>query len=98
MTSAVAARPLDRLSLLRREVARHGWWLAVAAGGLGALAFVIVSPAVGDVWAALARRSAALHGVGLTYWFAWFGGGATPGNYSVITPWLSTLIGATTLG
>jgi hypothetical protein len=100
MSSVAAApvRPLERVALMWRQLAQRGGWFAVGVGSLGALAFVIVSPAVGDVWAALARRSAALHGVGLTYWFSWFGGGATPGNYSVITPFLSALIGATTLG
>ncbi len=68
--------------------------LAVA----GALAFLIVHPAVGDLWAARARQSAASHGVGLTYWFSWFGGGSTPGNYSVLTPYLSVLFGAPLLG
>ena len=32
------------------------------------------------------------HGVGLGYWFSWFGG-STPGNYSVITPYLSAKLG-----
>lgn len=64
----------------------------------GALAFLLVHPPVGDLWAARARQSAAAHGVGLTYWFSWFGGGTTPGNYSVLTPYLSTLVGAALLG
>ena len=64
----------------------------------GAIAFLIVHPAVGDLWAARARESAASHGVGLTYWFSWFGGGSTPGNYSVLTPYLSVLFGAALLG
>jgi hypothetical protein len=68
----------------------------VAAGG--ALAFLIVQPPVGDLWAARARQSAAAHGVGLTYWFSWFGGGSTPGHYSVVTPYLSALVGAATIG
>ena len=45
-----------------------------------------------DLWAARARASAVGHGVGLTYWFSWFGG-STPGNYSVITPFLSAKLG-----
>ncbi len=58
-----------------------------------AVAFAIARPAVGDLWAARARQSAAAHGVGLTYWFSWFGGGSTPGSYSVLTPYLSVLLG-----
>ncbi|MCW2497657.1 hypothetical protein [Jatrophihabitans sp.] len=62
------------------------------------IAFLIVRPGVNDLWAARARASAAAHGVGLTYWFSWFGGGATPGNYSVLTPYVSAVIGAEMLG
>jgi hypothetical protein len=64
----------------------------------GALGFVLTRPRVGDMFAALARQSAAAHGVGLTYWFAWFGGGAVPGAYSVITPYASGLLGASSVG
>lgn len=67
--------------------------LPVLLGVLNAIAFLIVRPDVNDLWAARARASAAQDGVGLTYWFSWFGGGSTPGNYSVLTPWLSALIG-----
>lgn len=69
--------------------------LAVAI--LNAAAFYVLRPNVGDLQAALARQSAAAHGVGLTYWFTWFGGGATPGTYSVLTPYLSALIGGAVL-
>ena len=55
--------------------------------------FVLLRPDVNDLWAARARASAVLHGVGLTYWFSWFGGGSTPGNYSVVTPYLSAYLG-----
>jgi hypothetical protein len=72
-------------------------WPTVAAIA-NALAVYVVSPNVGDLQAALARESAAANGVGLTYWFQWFGGGATPGNYSVLTPYLSSLVGALLLG
>jgi hypothetical protein len=68
--------------------------LAVAS----AVAFVIVRPPVGDLLAAQARQSAAANGVGLTYWFAWFSGGATPGHYSVLTPYLSVVFSASGLG
>jgi hypothetical protein len=64
----------------------------------GALAFLLVRPSVGDLWAARARQSAAAHGVGLTYWFSWFGGGSTPGSYSVLTPFASAVFGAALLG
>lgn len=59
---------------------------------LNAIAFLLVRPGVPDLWAARARASAVGHGVGLTYWFSWFGG-STPGNYSVITPYLSAKLG-----
>ena len=62
------------------------------------IAFLIVSPGVNDLWAARARASAAAHGVGLGYWFSWFGGGSTPGNYSVLTPYVSAVIGVELLG
>jgi hypothetical protein len=58
-----------------------------------AVAFYILRPGVNDLWAARARASAAEHGVGLDYWFGWFGGGSTPGNYSIVTPYLSAAIG-----
>jgi hypothetical protein len=87
----------------RQPSARAARWrspvrypILVALGG--AVAFVLADPQVGDLWAARARQSAAGHGVGLTYWFSWFGGGAVPGTYSVLTPYLSSLIGATLLG
>lgn len=75
------------------------WSLLPAAVAVAnAIAFMIVRPGVNDLWAARARANAAEHGVGLTYWFSWFGGGSTPGNYSVITPYLSALLSAELLG
>lgn len=62
-------------------------------GVVNALLFLLIRPNVNDLWAARARTSAVQHGVGLTYWFSWFGGGTTPGNYSIITPWVSSWIG-----
>ncbi len=59
---------------------------------VNAVAFYLVRPGVPDLWAARARASAVGHGVGLGYWFGWFGG-STPGNYSVITPYLSAKLG-----
>lgn len=86
-------RAVRRLSHVDRAL---GWPLAVAA--LNGLLFIAVSPDVGDIYAALARESAVAHGVGLTYWFAWFGGGSAPASYSVLSPWLSALVGAEQLG
>jgi hypothetical protein len=65
---------------------------------VNAAAFFLVRPNVNDLWAARARASAVAHGVGLTYWFSWFGGGSTPGNYSVLTPYLSATIGTELVG
>jgi hypothetical protein len=62
-----------------------------------AAAFVLLQPPVGDYWAARARESAALHGVGLNYWFAWFGG-LVPGHYSVLAPFVSRIVNAGVLG
>jgi hypothetical protein len=62
-----------------------------------AAAFLVTRPPVGDFWAAQARRSAAEHGVGLHYWFAWFGG-TIPGHYSVVATWLSRFVDAGVLG
>lgn len=71
--------------------------LAPAFSLLAAAAFLLVQPAVGDLWAARARASAAAHGVGLHYWFSWFGGTA-PGHYSVLAPYLSRLVAVDWLG
>jgi hypothetical protein len=61
------------------------------------MAFIAVKPPVGDFWAAQARTYASLHGVGLHYWFAWFGG-TVPGHYSVVAPYLMRVVGAGALG
>jgi hypothetical protein len=71
--------------------------LICVAGVLDAVLFFLLRPNVNDLWAARARAAAVHDGVGLTYWFSWFGGGATPGNYSVVTPWISAYIGTETL-
>lgn len=63
----------------------------------GAIAFLVTRPAVGDFWAAQARQSAATHGVGLTYWFSWFGG-TIPGHYSVLDPIVARFLDAGWLG
>jgi hypothetical protein len=62
------------------------------------VAVLVVRPNVGDLQAALAREQAAAHGVGLTYWFAWFGGGSTPGHYSVLSPLVTSWFGARVSG
>lgn len=72
--------------------------LPTVAAAASAAVFVALQVPVGDLWAARAREFAAAHGVGLDYWFGWFGGGTPPGAYSVIVPFLSTLVGAATLG
>jgi hypothetical protein len=83
---------------VREWIRRELPWLAPSlAAVLNAVAFVVIAPNVNDIFAAVARESAALHGVGLKYWFSWYGGGSTPGNYSVLTPYLSAAIGAVAL-
>jgi hypothetical protein len=73
-------------------------WAPMTFAAVNAVAFLTIHPAVSDLWAARARASAVLHGVGLTYWFSWFGGGSTPGNYSVLTPYLSAWLGVGLVG
>jgi hypothetical protein len=99
--AAVLERSIDRLPF-RVSPRRSQFWPwsvlppVVAIGN--AIAFMFIQPGVNDLWAARARANAAEHGVGLTYWFSWFGGGSTPGNYSVLTPYLSALITPELLG
>ena len=71
--------------------------VALAFAAVASVAFLVTEPPVGDFWAARARQSAVAHGVGLQYWFSWFGG-IVPGNYSVLTPYLSRFIDAALLG
>src|SRR5689334_20751697 len=73
------------------------WALPTVVTALNAVAFVLARPDVSDLWAARARASAVSHGVGLTYWFNWFGG-STPGNYSIFTPYVCSLIGTELVG
>jgi hypothetical protein len=97
---------------IRWEAAEARGWLGALAGAarrpkvadaalvfsvLAAAAFMITRPPVGDFWAARARESAALHGVGLTYWFSWFGG-TVPGGYSVLSPMVTRFIDAGVFG
>lgn len=57
------------------------------------VALWLAHPTVGDLQAAIAREEAARSGVGLGYWFGWYGG-VSPGSYSLIVPALSTLTGS----
>jgi len=98
MTAVAESSPARALDGARPEATRVRSTRLVTAvllglGVLNALLFYLIRPDVNDLWAARARTSAVQHGVGLTYWFSWFGGGATPGNYSIITPWVSSYIG-----
>lgn len=107
--TAVAERPLGglpesplpkaprRLAALVDRIPRPVA-LATLLAMANAAAFLVLRPGVNDLWAARARASAVAHGVGLTYWFAWFGGGSTPGNYSVLTPYLSAVLSAELVG
>ena len=94
MTGAVSTYS-SRYSLRRTgrgpELRRRSW-PALLATLVGSLAFLIVGPGVGDMWAALARQSAARAGVRTDYWFAWFAGGTVPGGYSVLGPLVSLLL------
>lgn len=84
---------IARLRAYRWQPAHAALLFAVAA----TVAFLIAAPPVGDLFAARARQSAAAHGVGLRYWFAWFGG-TVPGHYSVLAPMLSKLADVRVLG
>src|SRR3954453_20849471 len=81
----------------RRSPRQFRWALPTIVTALNAIAFLLVRPDVSDLWAARARASAVSHGVGLSYWFGWFGG-STPGNYSVFTPTVSAVIGTEFVG
>jgi hypothetical protein len=86
--------PVPSLTALRRGLRA---WYPVIFVALNAAAFLALRPDVNDLWAARARATAVKNGVGLTYWFSWFSGGSTPGNYSVLTPYLSAAITAEVL-
>lgn len=94
MTTTRFAETSRATPILRRAEPRV---VAVLFSAVAAAAFLIVSPPVGDLWAARARASAAIHGVGLDYWFAWFGG-TVPGQYSVLAPYLARLLDVGLLG
>ncbi|SHG30312.1 hypothetical protein SAMN05443575_1966 [Jatrophihabitans endophyticus] len=88
--SSAVDRPVARRRLTRGSLAAA---LPTVVTALNAVAFFLVRPDVNDLWAARARAAAVHDGVGLTYWFGWFGGGSTPGTYSVVTPPLAALVG-----
>ncbi|MDT4923318.1 MAG: hypothetical protein QOG01_1031 [Pseudonocardiales bacterium] len=93
------AAPTDAGAQLRRPALAYARILAPSLAALvNAAAFFVVRPNVGDLQAALARQLAAASGVGLGYWFQWFGGGTTPGHYSVLSPYLTSWIGAPLTG
>jgi hypothetical protein len=85
---------LDESRIARVLAGAKSWPIAgpLIFSTLNAIAFFIVRPGVNDLWAARARADASAHGVGLTYWFAWFSGASTPGSYSMLSPYLSRLI------
>ncbi|MCW2594815.1 MAG: hypothetical protein JWP39_703 [Jatrophihabitans sp.] len=98
MTALVSA-PVPPPVLSARRLPIPAWMLAPTAFAIvNAVAFFLLRPGVNDLWAARARASAVSHGVGLFYWFGWFGGGSTPGNYSVVTPYISSWIGTELVG
>jgi hypothetical protein len=94
MSATTTARPSQPVLAERaRGGIRTSLLGPIAFALANAVAFFVLRPGVNDLWAARARASAAAHGVGLDYWFSWFGGGSTPGNYSIVTPYLSAAIG-----
>ncbi|MGY1742568.1 MULTISPECIES: hypothetical protein [unclassified Blastococcus] len=68
----------------------------VLAAVVAVLAVWLLDPPLADVQAALARQEAADAGVGVTYWFGWFGG-ISPGAYSSLVPFLSLVVGSRAL-
>ncbi|MCZ4549336.1 hypothetical protein [Gordonia rubripertincta] len=71
-------------------------WRGLLPLGVALIAIValfLAHPTVGDLQAAIAREEAARSGVGLGYWFGWYGG-VSPGSYSLIVPALSTVTGS----
>jgi hypothetical protein len=89
--SALTPLPVERR--LRSAVIDHGHLLLALFGSVG---FMLLRPPVADLQAADARAGAASRHVGLNYWLSWFGG-STPGQYSVLTPIVASLVGVTLL-
>jgi hypothetical protein len=88
--TAVAVLPATARERLVRLLAAHGPLLLTAAAALG---MWLLDTPVGDLQAAIAREQAAESGVGVTYWFSWYGG-LSPGTYSSLVPVLSLGIGS----
>ncbi|MGY1745636.1 hypothetical protein [Blastococcus sp. SYSU D00695] len=91
--TAVAGVPGGGPRGARSRFLLAGPLLATLAGV--AVVWLLDSP-VADLQAAIAREQAAGAGVGLTYWFGWYGG-VSPGSYSFVVPLLSQLVGSTGL-
>jgi hypothetical protein len=89
---AIAAIRLGGIGTRSRRgavLASHGAvWLAVA----GSVALLSWQLPVSDLQAAHARAQAFGNGAG-TYWFSWFGGDL-PGSYSLLTPAITSSLGA----
>jgi hypothetical protein len=68
-------------------------WLPVVLAAVAAVVILVLDPPMRDLQAALARESANRSGVGVSYWFSWFGGVA-PGSYSLIVPPLTSVFGS----
>ena len=94
---ASSTRPTrdDRDSRARRPRPRWPWipWLPLVLSILAAVLLWVIDPPMRDLQAALARESAHRAGVGVSYWFDWFGGVA-PGSYSLIVPTLTSWFGS----
>ncbi|WP_414123136.1 hypothetical protein [Corynebacterium nuruki] len=68
-------------------------WLPVVLTTVAAVVILVLDPPMRDLQAALARESANRSGVGVSYWFSWFGGVA-PGSYSLLVPPLTSAVGS----
>ena len=90
----------ERVTVPLAPVRRGNAWLRdygyLVLALVGAAAFIVIAPPVADLQAADARAGAAGRHVGLGYWLSWFGG-STPGQYSVLTPAVASIVGVTTL-
>lgn len=85
----------DRGEGFGHPLPRWPWipWMPLALSVLAAVLLWIIDPPMRDLQAALARESAHRAGVGVSYWFDWFGG-VSPGSYSLIVPTLTSWVGS----
>ena len=88
--TAVAGPPATTRQRLGGLLAVAGPLLLTAVAALG---LRLLDSPVGDLQAAIAREQAAESGVGVTYWFSWYGG-LSPGTYSSLVPLLSLAVGS----